>query len=111
MDEASLGKAITKMERELLALKTSHQIGVGTIRFYESSIEIESTTNMRVRIKIADSEPIPPFLLVVAPRGDVLYPIMDEDTRIATVNLGSSIAFSGMVLAVSSSLIEYMEEY
>ena len=111
MDEASLEKAITKMERELLALKTSHQIGVGTIRFYESSIEIESTTNMRVRIKIANSEPVPPFLLVAAPNGVVLSPNVNEDTRIATVSYGSSIAMSGTVLAVSSSLIEYMEEY
>lgn len=110
MDEASLGKAITKMERELLALKTSHQIGVGTIRFYESSIKIESTTYMQIRIKIADSEPVPPFLLVIAPNGVVLSPNVDIDTRIAMARYGSSIAISGTAIAVSSSLIEYMEE-
>jgi hypothetical protein len=50
-------------------------------------------------------------LLVVAPNGVVLSPNVNENTRIATVTYGSSDAMSGTVLAVSSSLIEYMEEY
>lgn len=110
MDSESLEKAITKMERELLALKTSHNIGAGTIRFYESSISIESTTTVDVSIKIVDSEPVPPFLLVIMPNGVVLSPQVDVDTRIARAYYGSSVSISGDVVAISSSLIEYMEE-
>lgn len=110
MDEASLEKAVTKMERELLALKTSHKIGVGTIRFYESVMELHEATSIDVEIKIADGEPLPPFLLVILPIGEVLAPTVDEETGIATFYYGSSVAQSGNLVAVSSSLIEYMRE-
>jgi hypothetical protein len=107
MDEASLEKAITKMERELRSLKTSHRIGAGTIRFYDKTGTIHGGSGSRIRIKIADDEPLPTFLTVILPTGQVVTPSVNETTRIATVYYGTSV--SGTVVAVSSSLMEYME--
>lgn len=104
MNEASIEKAITKMEREVLALKTSHNIGAGTIRFYESSITIGEPVS-ELSIKIADSEPFPPFLLVVRPDSVVGVVIFDADTRTGRYYLGG---VTGTVVIVSSSLIEYI---
>ena len=109
MDEASLEKALTKMEREVLALKTNHQIGLGTIKFYEKTLAVEAKTSISLTVKIANGEPLPPFLVVALTNGICYTPIVDTSTGIATVNAYLSSGFpAGNIVAVSSSLIESM---
>lgn len=57
-------KNLIRMKQELTDLKTIHQRGLGTVRFFQKSIDITKTTYTTYRVKatIADGEPEWPLI-------------------------------------------------
>lgn len=67
MDRHTLEKKIMRMERELLALKTAHERGLGTTRFYTGEVAIQEYpvgSVLVVDIIIDDGESLYPLLIV-----------------------------------------------
>lgn len=63
MDEASLEKSLLKMEREVLALKTVCQRGLGSTLFYAKEFDYNFTsTGHTFKVYIADGEPMPAII-------------------------------------------------
>jgi hypothetical protein len=57
-------KNLMRMKRELTDLKCAHQRGLGTIRFFQKSIDVKHTTlsTYTVKATIADGEPEWPLI-------------------------------------------------
>lgn len=67
MDRHTLENKIMRMERELLALKTAHERGLGTTRFYTDEVAIQEYpigSVLIVDIIIDDGESLYPLLIV-----------------------------------------------
>lgn len=58
-------RQLKMLEYELLDLKTSHQLGAGSTKFYAKDIYIPSASTFSLQIKIADEEPMPPLLMMI----------------------------------------------
>lgn len=104
-------KTLIRIQQELRDLKTSHLIGAGTTQFFTRSITITPTTDLRVRLIIADDEPLPPFLAVIYPNGTLFTRTNAPSNRTYTFYAYAQAGFSGDVVAISSSIIDTLEQY
>jgi hypothetical protein len=68
MDERSLEKNLANIERELLNLQTAHDVGLGSVRFYEYMGSEAATNVIRLRITVQDGERSWPFMVVMMER-------------------------------------------
>lgn len=114
MDEASLEKSLLKMEREVLALKTVCQRGLGSTMFYskEISYNYSSPSFHSFRVYIADGEPMPAIIEAFI---SVQTPMEGAYSRVFPQSYGASIsvyaptAGQATIKIVSSSFIERVE--
>lgn len=75
MDQKSLEKNLANMERELLALQTAHDIGLGAVDYYEYTIPVElSYTGTMYRA----------FILINIKDGEGTFPFMQEWRKLPT---------------------------
>lgn len=112
IDEASLEKALTKMEREVLALKTAARRGLGATKFYSKEVSWGSGKAHSFRVYIADGEPMPAFIQAYV---NVPTPFYDLAVRLTLQSYGASVSVtcltSGTITlkVISSSFIERIE--
>jgi hypothetical protein len=88
MNEKSLEKNLSNLERELVALQTAHEIGVGVVEYYEYNaeppvFEEDNTYHAGALIEVADGERSWPFIEFWGGSEDSLEPFMQyrEDGR------------------------------
>ena len=109
MDRHTLQKKIMRMERELLALKTAHERGLGTYRFYQYELQFTNLDYAIWEASILDGEPTSPFVqgtpFGVSAELDFTAYCMLKDERTVKVYLyiGHGDTASGKVVVVSSS--------
>lgn len=67
MDDSNLAKKLQDMIQEIRDLKTAHQRGLGTTRFYKYSLEIyvDQMTSYDFIARIADGEPTYPAAIMM----------------------------------------------
>lgn len=97
MNENDFEREIKWMERELLALKTDHERGLGVFDFYQETVEYTaealspSVFPLRyfyVAVTVADGEPTPPFVqLSVDPR-------LKEPLKVVSSNDGKTLTYT-----------------
>lgn len=109
MDRGTLDKRILRMERELLALKTAHERGLGTYRFYQYELQFTNVDFAIWEVSILDGEPTSPFVQgtpfgVSAELDFTAYCVLkDERTVKVYLYIGHGDMASGKVVVVSSS--------
>ena len=59
-------KELLEMEREVRDLKTIHQRGLGTTRFYSQSLQKSIDVYVDVTVTIANDEPMPAIITLAA---------------------------------------------
>lgn len=106
-----LDRTLEELEREVRDLKTIHTIGPGTTRFYGGTAEVVGPGTKRLRIVIAEGEPIPPMMTATSDNGQQQRVFVDEpENRTYTVTMFS--IDEGRTIhwrIVSSSMIESIE--
>lgn len=69
MDKKSLEKNLDNLERELLALQTAHDIGLGVVRYYEySGTSSGAKLYILLDIEVAQGERAFPFMNILIER-------------------------------------------
>lgn len=113
IDDASLEKALVKMEREVLALKTVCQRGLGSTLFYAKEISYNFTSNSHIfKVYIAAGEPMPAIIesFISSPT-----PMEGTYSRVFPQSYGASVTVytkttgQATIKVVSSSFIERIE--
>lgn len=112
----TLEQEITHIEEEIRDLKTTAPRGLGTIRFFrEISAPIEKlntySIDINVTITIANDEPLPAFLTINTPLGNVPVPTTaGQYTYTYPFGRMSGTAFDvrGVVIATCSAKIANM---
>lgn len=61
--QALFDKELTEMEREVRDLKTIHQRGLGTVRFYEAETSARLNGSRRFRATLVAGEPTEPLVI------------------------------------------------
>ena len=98
-------KELMRMEKEVRDLKTAHQRGLGTTRFYEyeKQINVSQGTSYSFTATVADGEPERPAVMVLM---NVNEPILGAGLRylsIGTTNIRFSI-FSGLQISSNTRM-------
>lgn len=88
MDRHTLEKKIMRMERELLALKTACERGLGAISFYRTTKSVyvagREPAYIKITVKVADGETMPTFMQLSSNQANALqFPL-----RVAVDNAG-----------------------
>lgn len=87
MNEKSLEKNLANMERELLALQTAHNVGIGAVDYYKYTMK-GTPQNMGSYYRI--------FFLIKVKDGELLYPFMEgwEQTDKTLGNEGTLLGYT-----------------
>ena len=115
MDEASLEKSLLKMEREVLALKTVCQRGLGSTLFYANEITYNFTRDYHsFKVYIANGEPMPAIIetFITSPTpiegASILFTPQSYGASVM-VSIGMGLTGNVKIKFVSSSFIERVE--
>lgn len=106
-------KNLLRMKRELTDLKTVHQRGLGTVRFFTKSEEFEKTADIiPIKATIADGEPEWPLFTFTAtgvngPEGVVSCSFLKQTATTITVSVKCQTDF--IVSIICSSQIKKLE--
>lgn len=109
MDSGTLDKTLRRMEREVLALKTAHQRGLGSYRFYQYEIIFENEEYATWRATVLDGEPTNPFVqaTIFGVSAQLYFSVEakleDERTVRVGLTIGRGDTASGRIVVVSSS--------
>ena len=100
-----LDKTLTKLEREIRDLKTAHQLGAGSTKFYRKSVEVTFPGNFNIKTKIMDGEPTPYALVLLYPGGQYAFGTITPSGTYY-FNIASGISQTVTVYATCSAQIE-----
>ena len=111
MDRHTLENKIMRMERELLALKTACERGLGAYKFYTKIINFSNVDYRRWTASVLVGEPDSPLVQAVAFGVDssLLYDteayLRNEREVVVSLNVGRGDVASGYIVVTSSSML------
>lgn len=118
MNDAELAQKIKRMQEELRDLKTAHERGLGTTRFYRYEIEImaQAQTFYNFIARVADDEPQQPVIIPAmqteAPIGSpscYFDSIISGEYRLQIYNAATNDDYLKVAIISSSQLKEFRQ--
>lgn len=102
-----LDKTLEKLERDVRDLKTSHQLGAGSTKFYRKSVDVTFPGSFNIKTKIMDGEPTPYALVLLYPSGQYAFSTITQSGTYYFY-LASGASETVTVYATCSAQIEYI---